>query len=110
MKVTKDGATPPLSGSLSVSSTGTSDDLEWTTSPIGVIGALDDLTDVNAPTPIDLDVLTWDDGTGMWVAQAPTDPTTFRSHILLADGHSAPFSFDDMLQLDDGSDFAWSDA
>lgn len=30
-------------------------------------------------------------------------------HILLADGHATPFVFTDMLQMDDGSDFMWSD-
>ena len=30
-------------------------------------------------------------------------------HILLADGRSTPFPFEDMLQMDDGSDFMWSD-
>jgi hypothetical protein len=30
-------------------------------------------------------------------------------HILLADGHATPFTFDDLLQMDDGSDFMWSD-
>jgi hypothetical protein len=34
--------------------------------------ALDDLTDVNAPAPNDGDVLTYDDGSGEWVAAAPT--------------------------------------
>lgn len=29
--------------------------------------------------------------------------------ILLADGHATPFTFDDLLQMDDGSDFMWSD-
>lgn len=38
--------------------------------PIPVV--LDDLTDVNAPTPADGDVLTWDNGAGEWVAAAPT--------------------------------------
>lgn len=32
--------------------------------------ALDDLTDVNAPSPGDGEVLTWDDGAGEWVADA----------------------------------------
>lgn len=31
---------------------------------------LDDLADVNAATPTDQDVLTWDDGAGEWIAQA----------------------------------------
>jgi len=30
-------------------------------------------------------------------------------HILLADGHATPFTFNDLLQMDDGSDFMWSD-
>lgn len=34
--------------------------------------ALDDLIDVNAPSPADDDVLTWDAGAGEWVAAAPT--------------------------------------
>lgn len=33
--------------------------------------ALDDLTDVNAPTPINGDVLTYDNGTGQWISAAP---------------------------------------
>lgn len=30
-------------------------------------------------------------------------------HILLADGRATPFTFNDLLQADDGSDFLWSD-
>jgi len=41
-----------------------------TTSSGGAL-ALDDLTDVNAPAPADQDVLTWDDGAGEWIPQAP---------------------------------------
>lgn len=41
----------------------------WEYIPVPV---LDDLTDVNAPTPGDGDVLTWDDGAGEWVAAVPT--------------------------------------
>lgn len=37
----------------------------------GGASTLDDLTDVNAPTPAADDVLTWDDGAGEWVAAAP---------------------------------------
>jgi hypothetical protein len=33
-----------------------------------VAGELDDLSDVNAPTPDANDVLTWDDGAGEWIA------------------------------------------
>jgi hypothetical protein len=35
-------------------------------------GALDGLSDVNAPTPGDGDVLTYDNGTGDWIAAPPT--------------------------------------
>lgn len=45
------------------------------TTSSGSAGALDDLTDVNAPTPADQDVLTWDDYLGTWVAQAPAGGT-----------------------------------
>ena len=38
----------------------------------GGASELDDLTDVDAPTPADGDVLTWDSATGEWVATAPT--------------------------------------
>ncbi len=31
-------------------------------------------------------------------------------HILLADGHATPFGFNDMLQMDDGTDFMWNDS
>lgn len=30
-------------------------------------------------------------------------------HILLADGHATPFTFNDLLQMDSGADFMWSD-
>ena len=30
-------------------------------------------------------------------------------HILLADGRATPFTFNDLLQADDGSDFLWND-
>lgn len=36
-------------------------------------------------------------------------PTSSGQHILLADGHATPFVFTDMLQMDDGTDFMWSD-
>jgi len=38
---------------------------------IGGGASLDDLTDVNVPAPSDQDVLTWDNGTSEWIAQAP---------------------------------------
>jgi hypothetical protein len=36
-------------------------------------------------------------------------PAAVGQHILLADGHATPFAFTDLLQMDDGSDFMWSD-
>jgi hypothetical protein len=42
---------------------------EWVAqAPAAVPSALDDLTDVNAPTPGDGEVLTWDTGTSKWIA------------------------------------------
>ena len=38
-----------------------------------------------------------------------TTGTSGQQHILLADGHATPFVFTDLLQMDDGSDFMWSD-
>jgi len=40
---------------------------------------------------------------------AAGDHTHSGAHILLADGRATPFTFDDLLQMDDGSDFMWSD-
>lgn len=40
--------------------------------PPGGGGDLDDLTDVDAPSPADGDVLTWDAGGSEWIAAAPT--------------------------------------
>jgi hypothetical protein len=39
----------------------------------------------------------------------PATPSTNTQHILLADGRATPFAFTDLLQMDDGSDFMWSD-
>lgn len=39
--------------------------------PAAGASALDDLTDVDAPSPSDNDVLTWDEATSSWVAAAP---------------------------------------
>lgn len=41
----------------------------------GSVAALDDIGDVNAPSPADGDVLTWDDAAGDWVAAAPPGGT-----------------------------------
>lgn len=42
-------------------------------------------------------------------AAAAWGTVTGGQHILLADGRATPFTFDDLLQMDDGSDFMWSD-
>lgn len=38
-----------------------------------------------------------------------TLPSSTERRILLADGRSTPFAFTDLLQMDDGSDFMYSD-
>lgn len=47
------------------------------------------------------------DGGATWVW--PAGGSAAEHRILLADGHATPFTFDDLLQMDDGSDFMWSD-
>lgn len=49
--------------------------IDWsqlTSVPPAGAAALDDLTDVDAPTPADGDVLTWDAGASEWIAAAAT--------------------------------------
>jgi hypothetical protein len=53
---------------------------------------LDSHTDVNAPTPSDGDVLTWDDTAGEWVAEAP------------AGGGGGATELDDLSDVDTTSD------
>lgn len=57
-------------------------------------------------TETDTELVLVPDGAGgvEWVAGAG------GAHILLADGHATPFAFSDLLQMDDGTDFMWSDA
>lgn len=43
--------------------------------------ALDDLSDVEAPTPADGDALVWDDGAGMWVPGAPASASTAQAYV-----------------------------
>jgi hypothetical protein len=55
----------------------------WTSMPPGAGGALDDLSDVNAPAPVDQDVLTWDDGAGEWIAQvSPAGGAAYLDDLL----------------------------
>lgn len=39
------------------------------------VAALNDLSDLNAGSPSDQNVLTWDNGTSKWIAQAPAGLT-----------------------------------
>jgi hypothetical protein len=61
------------------------------TSPFGVGGttpmpALDDLTDVDAPSPADGDVLTFDSGSGTWIpAPASGTVTTMWVPVMTED-------------------------
>lgn len=59
-------------------------------------------------------VTTLDGGTSFGGAQQRTGSSgsavTSSPRILLADTRSTPFAFTDLLQMDDGSDFMWSDA
>jgi hypothetical protein len=48
------------------------------------------------------------DGTGAYTVPAGSGGSSSQ-RILLADGHANPFAFTDCLQMDDGSDFMWSD-
>lgn len=48
------------------------DKIEAVIAGAGTISALDDVPDVNAPSPSDGDVLTFDSGSGDWVNAAPT--------------------------------------
>lgn len=54
----------------------------------GGVTTLDGLTDVNAPTPANNDVLTWDSTPGEWVAAAPTGGgySPGGTDVALADG------------------------
>jgi len=46
------------------------------------VAELDDVGDVNAPTPSNGDVLTWDSTPGEWVATAPTGGTTVATDTI----------------------------
>lgn len=67
----------------------------------GGITELDDVPDVNAPTPADGDVLTWDATPGEWVPAAPTGGSNALDDLTDVD---APTPADgDVLTFDSGS-------
>lgn len=60
---------PTTSGLTATDLQAAVDELEAEIAALGS-PALDDLSDVNVPSPTNQDVLTWDDGSGEWIAQA----------------------------------------
>ena len=61
-------------------------------------GALDDLSDVNAGSPSDGQVLTWDAGSSMWTAQTPAEPGS--GNQLSANSTPAQLAFTRIHQAD----------
>jgi hypothetical protein len=70
------------------------------TGSIGVSG-LDDVGDVNAPSPSNGDVLTWDDTPGEWVPAAPTGGSNALDD--LTDVDTTGVADGDVLTFDSGS-------
>ncbi len=88
----------------------------WTVDfPAAVVNGadLEDALDPTASTITWYSFWTLDGGTTVYgvVAGGPSEEvsTAAASHILLADGRGTPFAFNDLLQMEDGSDFMWSD-
>lgn len=48
------------------------------------VGALDDLDDVNAPSPADGDALVWDDATSKWVSGGVKAENVVQAGTLIA--------------------------
>jgi len=70
----------------------------------GGASALDDLTDVNAPTPADNDMLGWDAATSEWVPMAPGTPDlSLASLDDIGDVDAASPSDGDVLTWDSGT-------
>lgn len=69
----------------------------------GTVEALDDIGDVDAPLPIDGDVLTWDDYAAEWVAAAPAGGGALDD---LTDVDAPSPADNDVLAWDDGAG-AW---
>lgn len=64
--------------------------------------ALDDLSDVDAPTPDPGDVLTWDDGASSWIPSPPTGGADVLGD--LSDVDTTGVGDGDFLAYDDGTD------
>lgn len=58
---------------------------EWV-APAAIPANLDDLADVNAPTPSNGDVLTWDSTPGEWISQAPGAASNVTTITFVIDG------------------------
>lgn len=58
--------------------------------------------------PDDGEVWTYDSGTGKYVLATPAGGSNVPPAILLESGHAVPFTFDEILQESDGSDFLWA--
>jgi len=67
--------------------------------------ALDDLADVSVASPSDQDVLTWDDGTSTWVAQASGGGLTGLTNVSTADyaGFTVDGTNDDLVLAPNGN-------
>ncbi len=73
-----------------------------------IVAATGDDAAVVVPVGTNGQVLTADSGETAGVKWEDL-PAVVAPHILLADGHGTPITFNDMLQMDDGSDFMYSD-
>jgi hypothetical protein len=100
------------SWTLGISQNGTGN---WT---VDFPAAVVDGADLEAALDSTASTITWysfwtlDGGTTVYGAVAGGSAeavSAAASHILLADGRGAPFTFNDLLQMEDGSDFMWSD-
>lgn len=76
-------------------------DLRWTQGGNGDVIYLDDLVDVNAPTPSDGQVLTWDNGTSKWIPVTPS--TTIASLDDIGDVNVPSPNDGDSLVWDNGT-------
>ncbi len=77
IKVTRENPATPLPTALEAPGSVSGEDVDWPTGPDTPL-PLDGLSDVDAPTPSDGDVLTWDDGAGEWIAAPATGGSGFE--------------------------------